>query len=265
MLVEFCTSMRLLQEQRKAALEEKRELRRSQAALRQQLYDALSKADDGAYVVVEGGSYATLATKKGAARRITPASVADALRGMMGASAKDGTLCDRVLASLVGEERRSVVFSTKLPDSGRELRLEHLQRSGAAFRTNEQSLKRIGAEERAKTTPYKQRCETVREAVVEHLRRHDPATFTQHLKLATSDSEGAYILRAKAVPKRATKKELVALLEDVLKMHLGMDQGMAFHRLNPEVIDRVRVDLKARISEKERECQGRMNVHLIKS
>lgn len=228
---EFCTAAKALQDTSDASKATAKAIRERQKQSREQLIDALRRLEGSCTELrLPCGQvgYARLVTKKGAQKRLTAASFADALRSLTAKDIPEGcspaTITRAAMEKMRGDAREDVVITSAQPPQLQVARLPPTSAVGTAYEQARHELREVNTAKKEACAPHKDRCERSREYVVAHLKTHDPAKMQQHVKMSQGAEDRSYVLKARPKPARASRSDTVREAEATIAAALGQQR-----------------------------------------
>ena len=274
-LVEFCTSARNIQQATSQHKQEKKTLRQSQKEIRNGIVELLKNSGPRACIALRAPDghimYAYVGETKGAQRRLTCKSIVEAVRALRpsdleGASADD--VLAAVLKQLTGDAKTTLKMAKSAPRDMLVIQAPDANDAHARLSQHTARLKELTTNERVQCAPFKERCATHRQAVVDHLRGYNPEGMRQQVQLAQHGETRSYTLKATHREGRLTRKELLALTRDSIAAvcshaspSLATPHPMLQHLQDPQTLGLLEQELRRRISAAAPE--GKTDVTLV--
>lgn len=210
-ILKFCLAKRAMQDVTQCTKEERDVLKLSKKEAFTKVEEVLKCSGEGACVEVlvgERAVYAHLATRKGTVRKLTPKNAVEAIRGLSisahDSNASPSSIVRSLLASLVQPEKQSLVLTKTRPLKPCMLPHSEVHERVSTVGSASARMKAISDDLKKTCKNYKEVCTSVEQNVVEHLRKCNPSTMEQNVRLDTNGVQTAYKL--KATPKKPSVK-----------------------------------------------------------
>lgn len=225
---EFCTAAKALRDASDASKASTRATREQKKRHKADLVEALRRLGDACVEVrMPGGQteYARLVQRKGAQRRLTAASFADALRHLKSEDIQADCTAAGVTRAAIermrGDATEDVVVSKRPPPRLQIARMPSMSSTASAYEQARSDLREAGAARKEACAPLKERCEQSREHVLSHLKTHDPVKLQQKVRLTQNAEECTYVLKAKPKPARVGRTDSIREAERTVAAVLG--------------------------------------------
>lgn len=259
-ILSFCAAAKALRDVGERNQPSRKALRDQQRELRAELIDSLRRLGDNACVATHapggGGGFARLVTRKGTQGRVTTAGFVAALRALtveeIRGNPSAAGITHAAMERMRGEPKQDVVITKAQPSHTQLARTPATSTRASALEANRHQMRELSAQQKEASAPFRERCSSTRAQVVTHLRRHDPETMQQQVRMTHSGEEAAFLLKAKKKPKRVGRRATVLEAERSIAAALPAASVSALalleHLHQDRTIASIDSDLKRRLA-----------------
>ena len=271
----FCTAAKAVHDTSDASKAAAKAIRERRKQSREQLIDALRHLEGSCTELrlpCGRTGYARLVTKKGAQKRLTAASFAEALRSLTLKDIPEGfsptTITRAAMEKMRGDAKEDVVITSAQPPQLQVARLPPTSSVGTAYEQASHELRELNTAKKEACAPHKDRCERSREHVVAHLKTHDPAKMQQHVKMSQGVEDRTYVLKARPKPARARRSDTVREAEATITTALNQRRPMAsasdalLYLQSESVLSFVDAQLRQRLEKLKQDMAGHASLEV---
>lgn len=227
-LVAYCAAASAIEDCKSSTHDQKKKLRAQRLDCKKRLIESLSAAGSGAFVraVTQKGGvvYATLKMRTGTSKRLSPKSVCDAVAGIDAAKLESGgatEVAHGIMEALKTEPRAELKMLSDVPLEMRTAVEGRAAEQVSSYQAADAALREITGRERDLCASHKRSCDSTKVNVIDHLKRHDPRSFTQRVRLQKNGSVSEYVLQAKPHAATMPKGKAIFALQRFLEAEAG--------------------------------------------